>query len=194
MDAIKQKLENIVSQLQKANIKPLLPIISAIISAKIDENFAQKGRWDGKGTSFFSGGNSTWVERSSKTLNTYKKSKRGIRPPLFRSGVLKRQIEVNPFGNKSIQINVNTPYAAIHQFGGIINHPGGTPYIFVDLGKAVFIKKTTAEKLKQKGTKVYYTKPFTIKIPPRPYITLSPSDVEEIIQLIYDKVLNNITI
>lgn len=54
------------------------------------------------------------------------------------------------------------PYARIHEFGGTINHPGGTPYKIVD-GRAVFVSKA-------EGADLPKTKPHPIKIPARPYI------------------------
>jgi len=53
-------------------------------------------------------------------------------------------------------------YAAIHEFGGTINHPGGTPYIVTDEG-AVFMRKDGNY---PKG--VQFTQPHMIRIPARP--------------------------
>jgi hypothetical protein len=54
--------------------------------------------------------------------------------------------------------------AAVHEFGATVNHPGGTPYKLVD-GKAVFLSKMGPHTA---GTK--FTKPHTIKIPPRSFL------------------------
>lgn len=56
------------------------------------------------------------------------------------------------------------PYARIHELGGTINHPGGTPYFINDEGKAVFVSKANAD------PDLPRTKPHPIKIPARPYI------------------------
>lgn len=56
------------------------------------------------------------------------------------------------------------PYARIHEFGGTINHPGGTPYFIGKDGKAKFVSKA-------KGSDLPRTKPHPIEIPARPYIT-----------------------
>jgi phage gpG-like protein len=54
------------------------------------------------------------------------------------------------------------PYAAIHEFGGTINHPGGTPYRVID-GRTVFVRKSEGKGLRK-------TQPHEIKIPARPYL------------------------
>jgi hypothetical protein len=55
------------------------------------------------------------------------------------------------------------PYARIHEFGGTINHPGGTPYYIKD-GELRFVRKAN-------GARFPKTKPHPIEIPARPYIT-----------------------
>jgi phage gpG-like protein len=52
-------------------------------------------------------------------------------------------------------------YAAIHEFGGTINHPGGTRYIFGPGGRAIFVSKEYV------GPVAGVTKPHPITIPPR---------------------------
>lgn len=55
------------------------------------------------------------------------------------------------------------PYARIHEFGGTINHPGGTPYYIKD-GELRFVRKAN-------GARFPKTKPHPIEIRARPYIT-----------------------
>lgn len=54
------------------------------------------------------------------------------------------------------------PYARIHEYGGTINHPGGTPYKMVD-GRIVFVNKRDGKDLPK-------TKAHTIEIKARPYL------------------------
>lgn len=54
-------------------------------------------------------------------------------------------------------------YAAANEFGADIDHPGGTPYIIQKGGKALFVKKGTADV-------AGVTKPHKIIIPARPFI------------------------
>lgn len=53
---------------------------------------------------------------------------------------------------------------AIHEFGALINHPGGTPYEIKD-GKAVFVKKN-------EGAKLPRTQPHQIVIPTRSFLRM----------------------
>lgn len=56
------------------------------------------------------------------------------------------------------------PYAQIHQEGGTINHPGGTPYFFDKAkNKAVFVSK-------KNGANLPVTKPHKITMPRRQYM------------------------
>lgn len=182
----KQINDYILSLKDSINIKEIMPTIAALISSAIDKNFDLGGRWDGKGTDFFSGGNKRWTTRARSTLSNYSKTKRGIRPTLKRSGTLYRQIEVLPYGNQ-IKISVNSPYAAIHQYGGMIKHPGGTSYIVTGDGLAKFISNKKAKELDVKGRQIKKTKPHNIYIPPRPYLTITPEDLKEIEEILKSK-------
>lgn len=173
---IKIKLNQIISKLKGIDLSPLMPILAGKIKMMIDENFRFQGRWDGSSSgtnvNLFSGGQSQWVAHSQATTKAYSKSKRGNTPILMRTGVLQRQIEVRPSGKNAVQISVNTPYAAIHQFGGIIEVP---PH-----------ERSSKKKSKTKNTieRKYKTKGYKIRIPARPYITLTNEDIDEILQLI----------
>lgn len=76
------------------------------------------------------------------------------------------------------------PYARIHELGGTIKHPGGTPYFVGSGGKAVFMKKDGSY---PNGTK--FTKAHDIKIKPRPYIVPA---LKEFIKEEMQDILNNI--
>lgn len=58
----------------------------------------------------------------------------------------------------------NPPYAEIHEKGGSINHPGGTPYLNFH-GKTYFVSKSAAI-----ASKLPVTKAHVINIPARPYM------------------------
>lgn len=78
-------------------------------------------------------------------------------------------------------------YAAIHEYGGTINHPGGTPYIVTGKG-ALFMKKDGNY---PEGVK--FTKPHLITIKARPYLKPAEKRLEEegipqFQQMIFDKV------
>lgn len=100
----------------------------------------------------------------------------------FQTNTLGRALEPNAEGNISkvdvkdgmleVRYGIDTKvvkYAAIHEFGGTIKHPGGTPYKIVD-GRAVFVSLRNAE------PDLPRTKPHAIKIKKRPY--LKPAYIE----------------
>ena len=86
-------------------------------------------------------------------------------PPNNDTGVLRNNIETTRAGVLKVHVTSSAPYAAIHEFGGTINHPGGTPYFMRD-GLAVFVGKS--------GHGAYHglplTKPHKITMPDRPYM------------------------
>ncbi len=69
----------------------------------------------------------------------------------------------------------NPPYAAIHEFGGTIQHPGGTPY-FVSKrdGRAMFVSKSAAV-----SRYLPVTRPHLIKIPERSYMRSTLRDMRQ---------------
>lgn len=77
-------------------------------------------------------------------------------------------VDVGAFSKKSGALQVKID--AIHEFGGTINHPGGTPYGYASL-KDRLAKRVSFLK---KGGSSYFvlgvTRPHRITIPPRPYI------------------------
>ncbi|GEM_PF-871361 len=81
------------------------------------------------------------------------------------TGVLAGNIETNQVAPLVVEVSSNAPYAAIHEFGGTIQHPGGTPYFMRD-GKPVFVGNS--------GYGAYHhlptTKAHEITMPARPYM------------------------
>ncbi len=71
-------------------------------------------------------------------------------------------------GNVSINIEAGEglPYARIHEFGGIINHPGGTAYVGVGGGVARWISNLVAAKMGE----LPRTVPHKIPMPQRSYM------------------------
>lgn len=103
--------------------------------------------------------------------DTYTPSNPGTPPGVRRGGSgqgLKASVNTQKISDFVWAVSTNSPYARIHEFGGTINHPGGTPYVITDKG-AIFIKKETAARLESEGKHVGYTKPHTITMPARPF-------------------------
>lgn len=82
-----------------------------------------------------------------------------------RSGILRRSITHKVDRPRvMVQIGTNVKYAAIHEYGGTIKHPGGTAY-FVRDGKAVFISNAAAA-----GKNYPRTRAHSITMPARPFL------------------------
>lgn len=116
---ILQSVNSIAAQLKAkySDLTPILEQISAIIQSAIDDNFDQRGRWDGVGTSLLSGGNMRWTPLAQSTKKRYAKLGYELQPTLRRTGILQSSIETRPYGKGSIIISSNLEYAAAHQFG-----------------------------------------------------------------------------
>lgn len=171
---MQNKINQIINQ-YKDNFRNLLPILTYIanyVNIIIDSNFAEQGRWDGKGTDLFSGGSHKWKPLAESTKKSYKKKGYILAPTLLRRHGLRQSIQVSPKGKTGISISANQEYAAIHQFGGQINIP----------------PKQSTRKIKRKDgsylERKVATKGGTINIPARPYLTLTPKDLEEIINIL----------
>jgi phage gpG-like protein len=67
-------------------------------------------------------------------------------------------------------------YARIHEYGGTINHPGGTPYIITRDFGALFISKVTASHFRVPPP---VTGPHQIPIPERSYLRSSLAEMRD---------------
>ncbi len=186
--------EQIISQLnsvfrtlrsQYDDLTPVLEMVSALIDRAITANFDERGRWDGNESdiTIFSGGSQKWKALASSTKEKYQRLGWELEPTLNRTKGLMSTIEVRPQGKSSIIISVNSPYAAIHQFGGTLK-----PTIPISLKMRKFFWAkfyvTGIENWRALAlTKKKELKPV-IQIPARPYITLTEEDLEEIINVI----------
>lgn len=98
------------------------------------------------------------------TAAKYTSSSPGNPPGVRNASGLKNSIRQERVGKLKRRVGTNVKYARIHELGGTINHPGGTPYKIVGPGRAVFVKKSEA----LPGMK--RTRPHPITIPPRPFL------------------------
>lgn len=82
------------------------------------------------------------------------------------TGNLQAHIETSMPEELVAQVTSSAAYAAIQEFGGTIQHPGGTPYFIGKDGKPVFVSN--------QGQGAHHalpvTKPHVIEIPARPYM------------------------
>lgn len=181
-----QEIDKIVTKLVQNNqkINTILEPVSDLIYNAILSNFSSNGRWDGQGTDLFSGGSYQWRPLSSSTLKNYKRKGYDLRPTLNRSSGLIDSIDVRPQG-KSIIISANKEYAAIHNYGGTIEIQGGESEAKWKATKSKNGYTFKFAKKKAKGKNIisrkFQRKARQIRIPARPFLTLTPQDVEEII-------------
>lgn len=164
--------------------KETLEIAAAIIEESIQENFSEGGRWKGSGKpDLFAGGSSKWKPLEKSTKKQLKGRGVSDHSPLSRrsSVGLAERTFVKATTN-GIEIVSQKKYAAAHQFGATINHPGGTPYGFGKDGNIVFKKKGSAKI-------IGYTGPHVIEIPARPFIVIQPEDMDIIVELISENIL-----
>ena len=191
--------EQIISQLngvfrtlksQYDDLTPVLEMVSALIDRAITANFDERGRWDGNQSdiTIFSGGSQKWKALASSTKEKYQRLGWELEPTLNRTKGLMSTVEVRPQGKSSVVISANSPYAAIHQYGGTLNP---TIPITSRMRKFFWAKYYETDYDIWKGlalTKKNELKPV-IQIPARPYITLTEEDLEEIFQVFNDHFL-----
>jgi phage virion morphogenesis protein len=153
-----QQVNKILLQMQKKyqNIKPVMTVVAAMVAKMIGRNFVAQGRWNGNPSniSILSGGSQHWKELSGGYASRVLKKYNTAQPTLYRTGNLKRSIEVNP-SPTGVVVTANTAYARIHQLGGRIR-----------------------------------TRYATIDMPPRPYLTITPQELKEIVEYITQYVLS----
>lgn len=97
------------------------------------------------------------------------------------SGALRRSIQRDvtqgaDFVRGKVYSAGDVKYAGIHEFGGVIKHPGGTKYMMVE-GKTIFVSKVLSNNLN-----LPVTKPHNIPMPERSYMRSSLREMAPAIQ------------
>lgn len=177
-------LRNLI-RLSIPQVGPHLPEIGELLLSSIDENFQVGGRYMEIGAGEFSGGSQRWTPtKATKQTAGGRDSKGRFRKrsggqTLVDSGLLAKSISYRIEGD-SIELTAGMEYAAIHHYGGDIQHPGGTPYLVIG-GKAQFISKSKVAAMPEgERAAVKYTRPHVIHIDARPYMVIQDEDYEEI--------------
>lgn len=177
--SLEQFKQNLLERIQNPDLSSILPTIQNIVRSSIDQNFISEGRF---GDGLFGGGTQKW-----------QKSQRAIKQggqTLSDTGRLASSIQVivsQQGSSLNIQAGSNLVYAAIHNFGGLINIPARS---------RLYVQKRYTRGPKKgkfkKGTTFgqgYTTKAYTIKMPARPYLVLQNEDIVQILKLITEKIL-----
>ncbi|MBI5646675.1 MAG: phage virion morphogenesis protein [Ignavibacteriae bacterium] len=147
---------------------PLMPVIAQVLVRSVEKNFQAGGRYSMGPDGQPAGGTLKWQP-------TKRPHSRGV---LQDKGALAASIDARVDG-LSVIMSSHLVYAAIHQYGGTIQHPGGTPYIIGEGGMAKFLRKDG-----NYPPGVQFTAPHPIPIPARPFIVVQDEDIEEIGALI----------
>ena len=158
-DAVKAVLERM--RAAGADMLPFFKQVGTYVQASVVRNFEEGGR-------------PKWTPLKAATI----KRKRGKTSILVDKGILKgvtMQAGAD-FAKVGVQPAAKA-FAAIHQFGGTINHPGGTAYFPKKDGEIVYVSNAKARPSMPR------TKPHSITIPARPYLVLQDEDVREILRL-----------
>lgn len=176
--AVHQYLNQLMSKI--GNAQPVMSAIAAELQSQTEWAFENEGPG--------------WPQLASST----EKSRGSAHPILQRSTALVRSINSYASADRAV-VGANTPYAAIHQFGGIIKRKGrsGTVRLRTEAngelmrqGKhgnlAVFAKKEH----KRVTERSYQSEDYEIKIPARPYLpadrdgNLNPQALEAVVDIL----------
>lgn len=165
--------------------KRLIPILKNEVKNFIKDNFKNES-FEGE----------KWEKRSSKDRSDRRNPDRNRRL-LTKTGRLSRSIKVQTT-NKGVVISSDTSYAQIHNEGGTINHPGGTPYVsysskFSSRKRKGRIRNMSRDSqmvfLKKDGDYpegVKFTKPHKISMPERRFIGQSKV-LEKRLEKVFEK-------
>lgn len=166
-----------------SDVSSFLPAVAEVVAGAIEENFQRSGRYNGT-SDFFGGGTQQWKTLSSTTIEQRKR--KGYVPVniLRQTGQLASSVTVTPAG-ASITISSNKAYAAIHQFGGTIKQ---SIRISDRMRKYFWARyfSTGEERFKWMALTKKQVINRTIRVPARPFITLTEGDIQEIQDTIVD--------
>lgn len=108
-----------------------------------------------------------------------------VRTGALRSSIFNRVEEKGTMVIGRVIAPRDVPYAAIHEFGGRINHPGGTAY-FVPMGnngRAVFVSNSKAAEIESRlRNPLPRTRPHEIVMPVRSFLRSGLSDMRPVIE------------
>jgi len=173
--------EQLTSFLQEwLDWRDLRPDIAEIVRSSIEENFLQGGRYGRRENGEWTGGNNRWVPS--------KRARRTGGSTLQDQGLLAGSVDVSWNGD-TLVMSSNVRYAAAHQYGVKINHPGGTPYLpFPEgggfrrkdgsSGQMIFLRKDGAY-----PPGVEFTKAHIIVLAARPFLVIQTEDYSDIVEL-----------
>ena len=181
--AVGQLLANLKAKI--GNLKPVLDIIGEIVKSSVEENFQQGGRYSSAGS--WRGGSAKWQDLADSTKKArQRKGKWPGKILVVSAAGLASSITHRVIGD-AVHVGTNKVYAAIHQFGGLIDREAGQGTIrhrvtrdgslmrqegFPNL--AVFSSKKHKHVVKSVSFG-----PYQIRIPARPFLVVQNEDFTE---------------
>ena len=189
-ESVKSALQALAARFQ--NLGPVLLTIGAEITARTQHRFDTITGPDGE----------KWKPNKPATSKA-----KGGKPPLTDSGALRRQIVPEVSGN-SLTVTASQPYAAIHQFGGVINRPARTMKVRHETNSKgellrsalmngrglIFAKKSNPQALERS----FEAAAYKITIPARPFMpihadgSLYPEEKAEILKSLNDYLMDGL--
>ena len=152
-------LQAYLKRVTTIDTKPLMRAIAGDMQASSRKNFDAQGRpgWQGlePGTMAQRGRKGKWPGRILQV-----------------SGLLRKLQSASD--EKAAIVGTNLVYAKTHQYGARINHPGGTAYIPTKRGNIWISNKDP------RAARLNRTKPHTITVPARPFLSLQRDEVDAI--------------
>lgn len=95
--------------------------------------------------------------------------KDGSTSMLMKSGKLVNSLHISALDEAMVEVRPgNLPYAGIHNFGGVINHPGSQKMQAFEVGGQLIV--------------THGTKPHKIPIPQRKYLTIPPDERQTLVR------------
>lgn len=174
-DEMSAKLQKIIEA--GKDLRPVLTNIAGMMKDAAEQNFAAQGQ----------NLNPKWDQLKSGTLRQKKKKGYSTRI-LERTGWLAGSIQASADDTRAVA-GTNVPYAQIHQFGGDINMPA-RPLLFRKYskgkkkGRTLFANARNAQ-FGQMG------KPYTIHIPPRPFLALTEENQQAMVKRLGDYLIGD---
>lgn len=169
-DGISKALSGIAGKVTQA--RPLMLQIAGVMADSAESNFSAQGR-------------PKWAALSKESIEQRRKSGSWPGSILQESGRLASSIQSKATDTEAI-VGTNVKYAAIHQLGGTINIPAQDKVLNfkkfnrgANKGKVRFSKESKASFSQKIKTQAY-----SIKIPARPFLTVTPKEITEMRRLV----------
>lgn len=184
-----QAAKGFIEQLQGkiSNMTEVMGLIGEIVQSSVEKNFEVGGRYSEDGS--YKGGARRWIDLAEGTKKARARKGKWPGPILQVTGRLAGSFHYNAH-NDRVEVGTNVVYAAIHEFGGVIQRAGGPGKVKLRTRRGELVRQGKTGRLANlavfAGSKHAHTvrtfvgKPYTITIPARPYLVVQDEDLEEI--------------